>query len=154
MRERPWSDFGIYWHFLYLYSFIFLAQIRNPLGSITYWLSGSTVRLPWSWTVLYKDDIAAARLSFTKYGSSSSTTLARSIRGENLTSLNSSSYNIEGQAKLVFQNANLGQNGTYWLHLSLKNGTGGAKIVTSNISVIILGKMVKCYTLKCIWNEN
>ena len=90
--------------------FLILAQIWNPLGNITYWLAGSTVALPW--TITYrKFDIVSSTLSFTKYGSKSSTTLARSFRGENLVSINSS-YNIEGQAKLVFQNGNRGHNGT------------------------------------------
>ena len=126
--------------------FLILAQIWNPLGNITYWLAGSTVALPW--TITYrKFDIVSSTLSFTKYGSKSSTTLARSFRGENLVSINSS-YNIEGQAKLVFQNGNRGHNGTYSLDVSLKDGARGTKTVTSKISVIILGKTEKLYTLR------
>ena len=126
--------------------FLILAQIWNPLGTITYWLAGSTVALPW--TITYrKFDIVSSTLSFTKYGSKSSTTLARSFRGENLVSINSS-YNIEGQAKLVFKNANRGHNGTYSLDVSLKDGVRGTKTVTFKISVIILGKTVKLNTLR------
>ena len=44
---------------------------------------------------------------------------------------------------MVFQNANRGHNGTYSLHVSLMHGARGAKTVTSNISVIILGKELK-----------
>ena len=121
--------------------FIIVDQIWNPLGDITYWFAGSTVALPW--TIIYrKVDIVSSTLSFTKYGSKSSTILARSFRGENLVSMNSS-YNIEGQAKLVFQNANLGHNGTYSLDISLKDGVRGTKTVTSNISVITSGKKLK-----------
>ena len=87
----------------------------------------------------------SSTLSFTKYGSKSSTTLARSFLGENLVSINSSN-NIEGQAKLVFKNANRGHNGTYSLDVSLKDGARGTKTVTSKISVIILGRKLKFCT--------
>ena len=124
---------------------LILAQIWNPLGNITYWLAGSTVALPW--TIIYrKVDIVSSTLSFTKYGSNSSTILARSSRGENLVSINSLN-NIEGQAKLVFQNANLGHNGTYSLDVSLQDGARGTRTVTSKISVIILGKKLKFYII-------
>ena len=118
-------------------SFYILAQIWNPLGNITYWLAGSTVAL--SWTIIYrKEDIVFSTLSFTKFGSDRPTILARSRFGANFRSLNSS-YNVDGQAKLAFENARLGHNGTYSLDLMLQDGDGFMK-VTSNIAVIILGK--------------
>ena len=84
-------------------------------------------------------DIVCSTLSFTKFGSDRPTILARSRLGANFTSLNSS-YHIQGQGKLILQNAKLGHNGTYSLELMLQGGDEGGKKVTSNVSVIILGK--------------
>ena len=84
-------------------------------------------------------DIVCSTLSFTKFGSDRAIILARSRLGANFTSLNSS-YHIQGQGKLILQNAKLGHNGTYSLDVILQDGDNGFMNVTSNIAVIILGK--------------
>ena len=99
-------------------SLLFLAQISFPLDNITYWSPGSLVKLPWTYN-FPKTQIIVVEISFTETGSSTGVTLAEGFSGANATSKDPSKFTIEGQATLVFNNANLGHNGTYALGVTL-----------------------------------
>ena len=129
-------------------SFIFLAQISFPLDNVTYWLPGSLVKLPWRYNF---PGILVVEVSFIKPGSRNGVTLAEGFNGANATCKDPSKFTIEGQATLVFKNANLGHNGTYALVITLR---GGVPQQRSDVKVVILGEKnitnFITYTIKLI----
>ena len=131
-------------------SFLFLAQISFHLDNVTYWSPGSLVKLPWAYNIS-KDKIFGVEISFIKSGSSTGVPLARGVFGANATSTDPSKFTIEGQATLVFKNANLGHNGTYSLVIILRGGAGQER---SEVKVVILGEQnltnFLIYTIKLI----
>ena len=117
--------------------FILLAQISFPYGHATYWLPGSSVKLPWE-IKFSSSDIFVVQWSFTRSGS----TQTKDLAAQFLTSapgILDQTYSIIDGATLVFQNANLSHNGTYTLAVTLRASAGG-NTVRSNVLVIILGK--------------
>ena len=114
-----------------------LAKISFPLDNVTYWSSGSVVKLPWTYK-FPKAQIFRVDIAFFKSGSSTCVTLAEGAFGSNSTSKDPSKFTIEGQATLVFKNANLGHNGTYVLSVTLKGGAG--QPIKSEVKVVILGE--------------
>ena len=74
---------------------------------------------------------------FIKSGSSTPVTLAEGFSGANPTSKDPSKFTIEGQATLVFKNANRGHDGTYALAVTLR---GGGETRRSEVKVVILGE--------------
>ena len=101
-----------------------------------YWSPGSLVKLPWTYN-FPKTQIFAVEISFTETGSSTGVTLAEGFSGTKPTSKDPSRFSIEGQATLVFTNANLGHNGTYSLVITLRSGVLQQR---SNVKVVILGE--------------
>ena len=102
---------------------------------MTYWQLGSLVKLPWTYNIL-TNDIFFVLINFIKSGSNNSVSLAEGVGGASLTALIPSNFTIEGQATLVFKNANLGHNGTYSLGVLLKSNT----LQKSEVLVVILGE--------------
>ena len=90
-------------------SLLFLAQISFPLDNVTYWSSGSLVKLPWTYNF---SDILVVEVWFVKPESIKgvNVSLAKSYNGTNVTCKDPSKFTIEGQATLVFKNANLAHN--------------------------------------------
>ena len=133
-------------------SLLFLARISFPLDNVTYWSPGSLVKLPWTYN-FPKTQIIVVEISFTETGSSTGVTLAEGFSGANATSKDPSKFTIEGQATLVFKNANLGHNGTYSLVVTL---SGNAGQQSSDVKVVILGEKnvtnFITYTVKLIYN--
>ena len=117
-------------------SLLFLARISFHLDNVTYWSQGSLVKLPWTYN-FPKTQIFGVEISFTETGSSTGVTLAEGAFGANPTSKDPSRFSIEGQATLVFTNANLGHNGTYSLVITLRSGVLQQR---SNVKVVILGE--------------
>ena len=76
-------------------------------------------------------------ISFTKTGSNIGVTLGVGAFGANATSKDPSKFTIEGQATLVFKNANRGHDGTYALAVTLR---GGGETRRSEVKVVILGE--------------
>ena len=114
----------------------FLAQISFPGDNVTYWSSGSVVKLPWTYN-FPKPQIFGVEISFTKSGLSTGVTLAEGFSGINPASKDPSKFTIEGQATLVFKNANRDHNGTYVLAVTLR---GGGETRRSEVKVVILGE--------------
>ena len=114
-----------------------LAKISFPHDNVTYWSSGSVVKLPWTYK-FPKAQIFRVDIAFFKSGSSTCVTLAEGAFGANATSKDPSKFTIEGQATLVFKNANLGHNGTYVLSVTPKDGAG--QPIKSEVKVVILGE--------------
>ena len=123
---------------VFLIFFILLAQISFPDGNATYWLPGSSVKLPWE-IKFPSSDIAVVEWSFTSSGSTQVKNLAARGLGDSVPVIYDPTYSIIDGATLVFQNANLSQNGTYSLSVTLTRSAGGSTI-TSDVLVIILGK--------------
>ena len=117
-------------------SLLFLAQISLALDNVTYWSPGSLVKLPWTYSFT-KSQILVVEISFTETGSSTGVTLAEGFSGTKPTSKDPSRFSIEGQATLVFTNANLGHNGTYSLVITLRGSAGQQ---SSEVKVVILGE--------------
>ena len=90
-------------------------------------------------------------VSFIKPGSRNGVTLAEGFNGANATCKDPSKFTIEVQATLVFENANLGHNGTYFLVVTLR-GSAGQR--SSEVKVVILGEKnitnFITYTIKLI----
>ena len=133
-------------------SLLFLAQISFPLDNVTYWSSGSLVKLPWTYNF---SDILVVEVWFVKPESIKgvNVSLAKSYDGTNVTSKDPSKFTIEGQATLVFKNANISDNGTYSLAVTLRGGAGQQR---SEVKVVILGEKnvtnFIIYTIKLIYN--
>ena len=117
-------------------SLLFLARISFPLDNVTYWSPGSLVKLPWTYN-FPKTQILAVEISCTETGSNTVVNLAAGFNGTNATSKDLSKFTIEGQATLVFKNANLSHNGTYSLAVTLNGSAGQQK---SEVKVVILGE--------------
>ena len=117
-------------------SLLFLAQISLALDNVTYWSPGSLVKLPWTYSFT-KSQILVVEISFTETGSSTGVPLAEGFSGANATSKDPNKFTIEGQATLVFKNANLGHNGTYVLGITLRGSAGQQ---SSEVKVVILGE--------------
>ena len=125
-------------------SLLCLAQISFPLDNVTYWSTGSLVKLPWTYN-FPNSQILEVEISCTVTMSSTGVNLAAGCNGANATSKDPSKFTIEGQATLVFKNANLSHNGTYSLAVTL-NGSAGEQ--RSEVKVVILGeKNVTIYYL-------
>ena len=79
--------------------------------------------------------------------------LAKSYNGTNVTCKDPSKFTIEGQATLVFKNANISDNGTYSLAVTLRRSAGQQR---SEVKVVILGEKnvtnFIIYTIKLIYN--
>ena len=120
---------------------------------MTYWQPGSLVKLPWTYN-FPTNDILFVSINFIESGSNNYVALASGVGAANLTALIPSNFTIEGQATLVFKNANLGHNGRYSLAVLLSSNT----LQTSEVLVVILGeKNVKnfiIYTIKLIYRAN
>ena len=127
-------------------SLLCLAQISFPLDNVTYWSTGSLVKLPWTYN-FPNTQILEVEISCTVTGSSTGVNLADGCNGANATSKDPSKFTIEGQATLVFKNANLSHNGTYSLAVTL-NGSAGEQ--RSEVKVVILGE--KNVTLYYLYN--
>ena len=125
---------------------LFLARISFPLDNVTYWLPDSLVKLPWTYN-FPNTQILEVEISCTVTGSSTGVNLADGCNGANATSKDPSKFTIEGQATLVFKNANLSHNGTYSLAVTL-NGSAGEQ--RSEVKVVILGE--KNVTLYYLYN--
>ena len=123
---------------LVFFFFILVAQISFPYGNATYWLPGSTVKLPWE-IKFPSSDIALTQWSFTRSGSTQPKDLAEKTRRASVPDIFDQTYTITDGATLVFQSANLSHNGTYSLAVTLSTSAGGGQQM-SNILVIILGK--------------
>ena len=115
--------------------FFLLAQISFPYGNATYWLPGSTVKLPWEINIT-SSNIALTQWSFTRSGSTKPKVLAEKSRRASVPDIFDQTYTIINRATVVFQNANLSHNGTYSLAVIFSAGDQQV----SNILVIILGK--------------
>ena len=102
---------------------------------MTYWQPGSLVKLPWTYN-FPTNDILFVSINFIEFGSNNYVALASGVGAANLTALIPSNFTIEGQATLVFKNANLGHNGTYSLGVLLKSNT----LQKSEVLVVILGE--------------
>ena len=124
--------------FLVLVFFILLAQISFPDGNATYWLPGSSVKLPWE-IKFPSSDILAVQWSFTRSGSTQSKDLAEKGPGTSAPIIRDPTFSITDGTTLVFQNANLSHNGTYSLSVTLRRSVGG-NTITSDVLVIKLGK--------------
>ena len=94
------------------------------------------VKLPWTYN-FPRFQILVVEIAFIKSGSSTGVTLADGFFGANATSKDPSKFTIEVQATLVFENANLGHNGTYFLVVTLR-GSAGQR--SSEVKVVILGE--------------
>ena len=133
-------------------SLLFLAQISFPLDNVTYWSSGSLVKLPWTYNF---SDILVVEVWFVKPESIKgvNVSLAKSYNGTNVTSKDPSKFTIEGQATLVFKNANLAHNRTYCLAVTLRGSAGQQR---SEVKVVILGEKnvtnLIIYTIKLIYS--
>ena len=133
--------------FLVLVFFILLAQISFPDGNATYWLPGSSVKLPWEIKFL-SSDIFGVQWLFTKSGSTQTKDLATQF-GTSAPTILDPTFNITNGATLVFQNADLSHNGTYSLSVALR-GSAGGNTIRSNVLVIILGKkLIICTVFHC-----
>ena len=151
---------NILWYYVCINDFVrflklslsFLAQISFPLDNVTYWLPDSLVKLPWTYNFT-KTQIFGVEISFIKSGSSIDVNLTEDALGANVTSKDPSKFTIEGQATLVFKNANLAHNRTYCLAVTLRGSAGQQR---SEVKVVILGEKnvtnFIIYTTKLIYN--
>ena len=118
---------------------------------MTYWQPGSLVKLPWTYN-FPTNDILFVSINFIESGSNNYVALASGVGAASLTALIPSNFTIEGQATLVFKNANLGHNGTYSLGVLFKSHT----LQKSEVLVVILGEKnvinFIIYTIKLLYS--